>query len=95
MAVRGDEDFGEERRRQGKGDGLLLAALTAAARALERESDRWVLWLPVLFAGGIVTQVLYIEGLSIRAVSVASAPGHRPLGPRACVDKGIASARGK
>ena len=26
-----------------------------AARALEAETDRWFLWIPVLFAGGIVT----------------------------------------
>ena len=30
---------------------LLIAAL---ARALEAESDRWFLWIPVLFAGGIL-----------------------------------------
>ena len=33
----------------------MSAALAAAARALESESDRWFLWLPVLFAGGIIT----------------------------------------
>jgi competence protein ComEC len=32
----------------------MLAALTAVARALEAETDRWFLWLPVLFAGGII-----------------------------------------
>ena len=56
MAVRGDEDFGEEdggpqRRR----DSLILVALAAAARTLEAEADRWFVWLPVLFAGGVVT----------------------------------------
>jgi competence protein ComEC len=35
-------------------EGLLSAFLSSAARALERESDRWFLWLPVLFAGGII-----------------------------------------
>src|SRR5438093_13483887 len=34
--------------------GFLSAGLAATARALEAESDRWFLWLPVLFAGGIV-----------------------------------------
>ncbi|MGH6748026.1 MAG: ComEC/Rec2 family competence protein [Methyloceanibacter sp.] len=56
MAVRGDKDFGEEdagpqRRR----DSLILVALAAAARTLEAEADRWFVWLPVLFAGGVVT----------------------------------------
>jgi competence protein ComEC len=36
-------------------DGLLSASIAAIARALEAESDRWFLWLPVLFAGGIIT----------------------------------------
>ena len=56
MAVRGDKDFGEgsggPRRRR---DSLILIALAAAGRALEAEADRWFVWLPVLFAGGIVT----------------------------------------
>jgi competence protein ComEC len=54
MAVRGAEDFGEGRDRRGSRDGLILMALAAAARALERESDRWFLWIPALFASGIV-----------------------------------------
>jgi hypothetical protein len=56
MAIRGNKDFGEggsrpPRRR----DNLILIALAAAGRALEAEGDRWFVWLPVLFAGGIVT----------------------------------------
>ncbi|MGV1014303.1 MAG: ComEC/Rec2 family competence protein [Methyloceanibacter sp.] len=35
--------------------GLLASGLAACRRALEAESDRWFLWLPVLFAGGILT----------------------------------------
>ncbi len=55
MAVRGEEEFGgEERGPRRKRDGLLLAAVAASACALERESDRWFLWIPVLFAGGII-----------------------------------------
>src|SRR5680860_818641 len=33
----------------------VAAALFLAARTLEAESDRWFLWLPVLFAGGIIS----------------------------------------
>jgi len=54
MADRGEEDFGEGRDRRGSRDGLILVALAAVARALERESDRWFLWIPVLFASGVV-----------------------------------------
>ena len=31
----------------------LPSLLAALARSLEAESDRWFLWIPVLFAGGI------------------------------------------
>ncbi len=34
--------------------GLAPLLLTALARALTAESDRWFLWVPVLFAGGIL-----------------------------------------
>ncbi len=55
MAVRGEEDLGEEGRGPRRNrDGLLLMALAAAGRALEREADRWFVWIPVLFAGGIL-----------------------------------------
>ncbi len=46
---RGERPFRPERAR------LMAQAWAAASRALEREQDRWFLWLPVLFAGGIVT----------------------------------------
>ena len=41
---------------RGRRDRVGLAPLLAGAtgRALEAESDRWFLWLPVLFAGGIL-----------------------------------------
>ena len=57
MPERGDEDWGGEDRPSGtlKTEGLLAVSLSASARALEREQDRWFLWLPVLFAGGIIT----------------------------------------
>jgi len=37
------------------GTGNVAAAFAALARALEAESDRWFLWLPVLIAAGILT----------------------------------------
>ena len=46
----GDEPFRMRRA------SLTAQALAAIARALEREQDRWFLWLPVLFAGGIIAQ---------------------------------------
>jgi len=35
--------------------GFVAAAGTIAARALEAQSERWFLWLPVLLAAGILT----------------------------------------
>ena len=35
-------------------EGLISITLTAIGRALEAEQDRWFLWLPVVFAGGII-----------------------------------------
>ena len=56
MPERGDEEWGGEDRPSGaRNEGLLAASLSVSARALEREQDRWFLWLPVLFAGGIIT----------------------------------------
>ena len=52
----GDAEWGGEGRADAQArEGLLAASLRATARALEREQDRWFLWLPVLFAAGIVT----------------------------------------
>lgn len=47
-----DEAWGDRIKSRG---GLLASGLAACRRALEAESDRWFLWLPVLFAGGILT----------------------------------------
>ncbi len=57
MSVRGEEDFGEEDRGPRRTPGQprsswLLLPPAARSRA---EADRWFVWLPVLFAGGIVT----------------------------------------
>ena len=54
-----DRDEGEweseHRARLRRGERLFAASLTASARVLEAEQDRWFLWLPVLFAGDIIT----------------------------------------
>lgn len=53
-------DRGERERDANEGvhaerrEGLLSASVAAAARALEAEYERWILWLPVLFAAGIL-----------------------------------------
>jgi competence protein ComEC len=55
MPERGEQDWGGEDRGPARSrNGLLVLALSAFARALEAEFDRWFLWIPVLFAGGIV-----------------------------------------
>jgi competence protein ComEC len=51
----GDEERGEDRPSETRKQGLLAASLRASAHMLEREQDRWFLWLLVLFAGGIIT----------------------------------------
>ena len=38
----------------GRREGFLSAILAASARTLEAERDRWILWVPVLFAAGIL-----------------------------------------
>ena len=53
MLVGGNEDRGDEGAAVRRRDGLLSTSMTALTRALAAESDRWFLWLPVLFAGGI------------------------------------------
>ncbi len=55
MPERGEHDWGEDRGSRRGRDGLIVIAFASAARALEAETDRWFLWIPVLFAGGIVT----------------------------------------
>jgi competence protein ComEC len=51
-----DSDIGRTARGYGRNrKGLVVWAGETAARALLAETDRWFLWLPVLFAGGILT----------------------------------------
>jgi competence protein ComEC len=45
---------GRDRIRRQSQDGLLSKSLAALARMLEAERDRWILWVPVLFAAGII-----------------------------------------
>ena len=55
---------------------------------LEREQDRWFLWLPVLFAGGIITYFALADepaarvalALLVGAIGLTLAARHAPLG---------------
>jgi competence protein ComEC len=89
MPERGDEEWrGEDRPGLARKEGLLATSLGAAARALEREQGRWFLWLPVLFAAGIVTYFSLADEPAIRvavallfgALGLALAMRHAPLG---------------
>lgn len=53
------------------------AAWGACARALEAEADRWFLWLPVLFAAGILTYFAlpFEPGLRLAGAGVLAALG--------------------
>lgn len=68
--------------------GLAPLLLTALARALTAESDRWFLWVPVLFAGGILSyfalpaepRAIAAAGLLIAATGIALAVRGSGLG---------------
>jgi competence protein ComEC len=87
MPERGENEWGGERPGASAREGLLAALLGASARALEREQDRWFLWLSVLFAGGIVTYFALTDAPAVRvtvallvgAVGLALAMRHAPL----------------
>ena len=82
------EDNAADSRERMERPGLMARAAAQAARALEAESDRWFLWLPVLFAAGIVTYFALNAEPSLRVAAslVLAACGllllvrHRPLG---------------
>ncbi len=89
MPERGDEEWGGEDRPSGaRRHGLLAACLGASARALESEQDRWFVWLPVLFAGGIIAYFALTNepaarvavALLVGAIGLALAARHAPLG---------------
>src|SRR3990170_1555311 len=54
MTRRGEKDWEEDGTGRSRPRGLLPWALAGLASALEREAERWFLWVPVLFAGGIL-----------------------------------------
>jgi competence protein ComEC len=89
MPGRGEEEWGGEHRAPARSrGGLASAVLEAAARALEAEQDRWFVWLPVLFAGGIITYFALAGepdprvalALVLGAIGVCLAAKHAPLG---------------
>jgi hypothetical protein len=62
-----EPEWGSDERRSWRREGVFATFLRASARALEAEEDRWFLWLPVLFAGGILAYF-----------ALADEPGPRP-----------------
>jgi competence protein ComEC len=88
MPDRDQAEWGRDERRSWRREGFLAASLRAAARALEAEQDRWFLWLPVLFAGGIIAYFALADepGPRLAAALVLGAIGlcltfrHAPLG---------------
>ena len=89
MSGWGQEGWGEDERALPRRQASLLAAwLAAGSRALQAESDRWFLWLPVLFAGGIIVYFALVDEPSLRtaAALLTAALGitifvrHAPLG---------------
>jgi competence protein ComEC len=83
MPVLGEDEGGVPARR-----GLVSAVLDASARLLEAEQDRWMLWVPVLFAAGILTYFALDDepalrlalALVIGALGFCLALRHAPLG---------------
>ena len=83
MPVLGEDEGGVPVRR-----GLVSAVLDASARLLEAEQDRWMLWVPVLFAAGILTYFALDDepalrlalALVIGALGFCLALRHAPLG---------------
>ncbi len=55
MPDRDEDEWDNERPYRRDRNGLAAAALAFAARSLQAEAGRWFLWLPVLFAAGILT----------------------------------------
>src|SRR5262245_47925473 len=83
MWVSGEDEGGAPVRR-----GLVSTILDASARLLEAEQDRWMLWVPVLFAAGVLTYFASADepalrlalALLIGALGFCLALRHAPLG---------------
>jgi hypothetical protein len=83
MRVLGEDKGGVPARR-----GLVSAILDSSARLLEAEQDRWMLWVSVLFAAGILTYFALADepglrlalALLIGALGFCLALRHAPLG---------------
>jgi competence protein ComEC len=83
MRVLGEDEGGVPARR-----GLVSAILDSSARLLEAEQDRWMLWVSVLFAAGILTYFALADepglrlalALLIGALGFCLALRHAPLG---------------
>jgi competence protein ComEC len=89
MPNRDEAEWGnEERGRLRRREGLFATCLRASARTLEAEQDRWFLWLPVLFAGGIIAYFALADepgprlaaALLLGAIGLCLAFRHAPLG---------------
>ncbi|HXG80061.1 MAG TPA: ComEC/Rec2 family competence protein, partial [Methyloceanibacter sp.] len=88
MPDRNEMGWGPEHAACARRDGVLSALLSFGARSLEAESDRWFLWLPVLFAGGIIAYFALNDEPSVRvafalllaALGLYLFARHAPLG---------------
>src|SRR4029450_5282149 len=88
MSGRGEGEWGNGDATARSRGGLLSLALAAAGRALEVESDRWFLWLPVFFAAGIIAyfalsnepQSRVPAALVLGAIGICLALRSAPLG---------------
>ena len=86
MGGSSEEEWGGDRPFRARRASLTASALAAAA--LEREQDRWFLWLPVLFAGGIVAYFALDQepeprlafALVLAAIGIFFTFRHAPLG---------------
>ena len=83
-----EEEWGGDRPFRTRRASLTVTALAAAARALEREQDRWFLSMPVLFASGIIAYFSLDQepdprlalALVLAAIGIFFTFRHAPLG---------------